>query len=148
MEFGLFCPDASVVGEPPSNAAFITVLVGVIVQVAVCYRVFIKRQTVRLPEEYFFYVPLLGMMILSLTYAPNLAGGLDKLLRFVCLTGIGIVAPFVLFDDLRKIGRFFFVLILGGLGLAINSMTMLGVMAGDAHKRRVPSVGRVFPPGR
>lgn len=128
IALGLFFLIGLVKGDPSLSSAPVdlTVLVGVIVQVAVCYRIFIKRQTMRLPEEYFFYIPLLGMMIVSLTYAPDLAGGLDKLLRFVCLTGIGIVAPFVLFDDLRKIGRFFFVLILGGLGLAINSMTMLG----------------------
>ena len=128
IALGLFFLVGLVKGDPSLSSVPVdlTVLVGVIVQVAVCYRIFIKRQTMHLPEEYFFYVPLLGMMIISLTYAPNLAGGLDKLLRFVCLTGIGIVAPFLLFDDLRKIGRFFFVLILGGLGLAINSMTMLG----------------------
>ena len=88
IALGLFFLVGLVKGDPSLSSAPVdlTVLVGVIVQVTVCYRVFIKRQTMRLPEEYFFYVPLLGMMIVSLTYAPNLAGGLDKLLRFVCLT--------------------------------------------------------------
>jgi len=128
IALGLFFLVGLVKGDPSlaSTPVDLTVLIGVTVQFAVCYRLFIKRQTLSLPAEYFFYVPLLGMMVLSLTYAPSLTGALDKLLRFVCLTGIGIIAPFVLFDDLRKIMRFFVVLILGGIGIGVNSLTMLG----------------------
>src|SRR5215831_12229200 len=128
IALGLFFLVGLVKGDPSlsSTPVDLTVLVGVTVQFAVCYRIFIKRQTLHFPPEYFFYVPLLGIMVLSLLYAPNLTGALDKLLRFVCLTGIGIVAPFVLFDDLRKITRFFSVLILGGIAIGINSLTMLG----------------------
>lgn len=128
IALALFFLIGLVKGDPSlsSTPIDLTVLVGVIVQLGVCYRLAIKRQPLLLPVEYICYVPLLAMMILSLTYTPDLAGGLDKFLRFVCLTGIGIVAPFVLFDEFRKISRFFAVLILGGIGLAINSLTMLG----------------------
>lgn len=125
---GLFFLVGLVKGDPSlsSSPVDLTVLIGVVVQVSICYRIFIKRQALTLPVEYFFYVPLLAMMVLSLTYTPDLAGGMDKLLRFVCLTGIGIVAPFVLFDVPVKINRFFATLILGGVALAANSMRMLG----------------------
>jgi O-antigen ligase len=92
----------------------------------VAYRLYIKRQVLRLPPEYFFYLPLLAMMSLSLAYTPDFGGGLEKSLRFVCLTSIGIVAPFALFDNESKIRRFFLAMAIGGLLLAINSLTMLG----------------------
>jgi O-antigen ligase len=128
IALALFFLVGLVKGDPSlaSTPVDLTLLIGAIVQIGVCYRLFIRRQALRLPEEYFLYLPLLLMMVLSLTYTPDFAGGIDKLLRFVCLTSIGIIAPFVLFDDFRKLSRFFVVLILGGIALAINSLTMLG----------------------
>lgn len=104
----------------------LTLLVGAMVAVGTVYRLFIKGQTLHLPREYFFYLPILAMMALSLTYTPDLGAGLDKTLRFVCLTSIGIVAPFVLFDDDSKMRNFFVAIMIGGLLLAINSFSMLG----------------------
>jgi O-antigen ligase len=104
----------------------LTVLVAVIVEVGVLYQVFVKKKALRLPREYFFFVPFVAAMLFSLLYAPSLMGGLDKILRFLCLTSIGILAPFVLFDDFAKVRRFFIVMILGGIAIAINSLAMLG----------------------
>jgi O-antigen ligase len=109
-----------------STPVDLTILVAVIVQVGFLYEVFVQRKPLRLPREYLFYIPLVATMFFSLLYTPSLMGGLDKLLRFLCLTSIGIVAPFVLFDDFRKIHRFFLVMALGGLAIAINSLAMLG----------------------
>jgi len=128
IALALFFLVGLVKGDPSLASAPVdlTLLIGAIVQIGVCYRLFIKRQALQLPAEYFLYLPLLLMMVLSLAYTPNFAGGMDKLLRFVCLTSIGILAPFVLFDDFRKLGRFFLCLIFGGVALAVNSLTMLG----------------------
>jgi len=128
IALALFFLIGLVKGDPSlaSTPVDLTLLIGAIVQVGVCYRLFVRRQPLRLPQEYFLYLPLLLMMVLSLTYTPDFSGGLDKLLRFICLTSIGIIAPFVLFDDIRKLSRFFAVLILGGLAIAVNSLTMLG----------------------
>jgi O-antigen ligase len=128
ITLGLFFLVGLVKGDPAlsSSPVDLTVLTGTVIQAAVCYRLLARQRRLQLPVEYFFYIPLLAMMLLSLTYTPDLEGGLDKLLRFVCLTGIGIIAPFVLFDEFSKINRFFFVLILGGVALAVNSLTMLG----------------------
>jgi O-Antigen ligase len=124
----LFFLVGMVKGDPrlASTPVDLTLLVGTIVQTGVMYRVFVKKQALRLPHEYFFYVPLVVMMVLSLTYTPDLSGGLDKVSRFVCLTSIGIIAPFTLFDDLAKVSRFFVSMAVGGLLLALNSFTMLG----------------------
>jgi len=128
IALALFFLVGLVKGDPSLASAPVdlTLLIGAIVQIGVCYRLFIKRQALQLPAEYFLYLPLSLMMVLSLAYTPNFAGGMDKLLRFVCLTSIGILAPFVLFDDFRKLGRFFLCLIFGGVALAVNSLTMLG----------------------
>jgi O-antigen ligase len=109
-----------------SSPIDLTVLVAVIVQLGVLYQLFVKRKVLRLPQAYLLYLPLVAMMLFSLLYAPDLMGGMDKLLRFLCLTSIGIVAPFVLFDDFTKVRRFFMVMALGGLGIAVNSLAMLG----------------------
>lgn len=104
----------------------LTVAVGLAVLAGVCVRLILGEQKLALPREYIFYLPLLAMMILSLMYTPDLSGGIDKTLRFCCLTSIGIVSPFVLFDSTTKVKNFFMAMAIGGLFLAINSLTMLG----------------------
>jgi O-antigen ligase len=128
IALALFFLVGLVKGDPrfASVPVDLTLLVGAIVVAGTVYRLFIKGQTLYLPDEYFFYLPLLAMMALSLAYTPDLAAGLDKTLRFVCLTSIGILAPFVLFDDDSKIRNFFVAVMIGGLVLAINSLSMLG----------------------
>jgi len=115
-------------GDPnlPSTPVDLTVFVAAIIVAATLIRLISRRQELVLPKEYLFYVPLVALMILSLAYTPNLSAGLDKTLRFVCLTSIGIVTPFVLFDSVKKINRFMIAMVIGGLGLGANSLTMLG----------------------
>lgn len=115
-------------GDPrlASAPVDLTVFTAVILLVGVAWRLLVWGKELRLPREYFLYVPLLAVMIVSLSYAPNFVAGVVEVLRFICLTGIGIVAPFVLFDSTAKLRRFLYVLVLGGIGLSINSLTMLG----------------------
>lgn len=128
IALALFFLVGMVKGDPKlaTSPVDLTVFIGVTVLLGVAYRLYIKGQVLRLPREYFFYLPLLAIMCLSLAYTPDLDGGIEKLLRFVCLTGIGIIAAFAVFDHESKLRRFFLVLALGGLLLAINSLTMLG----------------------
>lgn len=104
----------------------LTVTVGGLVIFSVCAKVITGKRELALPREYLLYLPLLAMMILSLAYTPDLSGGVDKTLRFLCLTSIGIISPFVLFDSVGKLKTFFLAMALGGLAIAINSLTMLG----------------------
>jgi len=109
-----------------SMPADLTVVVGGTVLLGVCVRLISGKRELALPREYLLYLPLLTMMVLSLTYTPDLAGGVDKTLRFLCLTSIGIVSPFVLFDSVGKLKNFLLAMALGGLAIAINSLAMLG----------------------
>jgi O-antigen ligase len=128
IALALFFLVGLVKGDPRLSASPIdlTVLTAVIIIAGVCWRLFYLRNELRVPNEYLLYVPLLAMMVVSLSYTPDFSAGLDKVLRFVGLTGIGIVTPFVVFDTTDKIRRCFYVLAIGGVALAINSMTMLG----------------------
>jgi len=81
----------------------LTVAVGGLVIFSVCAKLITRKGELALPHEYLLYLPLLAMMILSLAYTPDLPGGVDKTLRFLCLTSIGIISPFVLFDSVAKL---------------------------------------------
>jgi len=85
----------------------LTVAVGGVVLFSICIRLIAGRQKLALPREYLLYLPLVAMMVISLAYTPDISGGLDKILRFFCLTSIGIIAPFVLFDSASKLRNFF-----------------------------------------
>jgi O-antigen ligase len=128
IALALFFLIGLVKGDPrlASTPADLTVVVGSVVLLAVCIRLLSGKGELHLPREYFFYVPLLAMMVVSLTYTPEFSPGLEKLLRFLCLTGIGIVSPFVLFDSVSRMKLFFVSLAVGGFLVAINSLTMLG----------------------
>jgi O-antigen ligase len=128
IALALFFLVGLVKGDPrlASAPVDLTLLVGAIVIAAAAYRILIKGRTLQLPSEYVLYLPLLAIMVLSLAYTPDLHAGMEKCLRFLCLTSIGIIAPFALFDDELKIRRFFLAMTAGGLALAINSLAMLG----------------------
>lgn len=114
-------------GDPnlPSPPVDLTVFVAGVVIAATAVRLIRGHRELVLPREYLFYVPLVALMILSLAYTPDRGAGLDKTLRFLCLTSIGIVAPFVIFDSITKIRRFMVTMLIGGVGLGLNSLTQL-----------------------
>jgi O-antigen ligase len=115
-------------GDPRLSATPIdlTILVGAMVALAVVLRLLFSHQALSLPAEYGLYLPLVCLMILSLFYTPDFSAGLEKTLRFVFLTGLGIVAPFALFDTPIKMRRFMITMLAGGVLLALNSLLMLG----------------------
>jgi O-antigen ligase len=115
-------------GDPRLSATPVdlTILVGAMVGLAVALRLIFNRQALSLPAEYFLYLPLVCLMVLSLFYTPDFSAGLEKTLRFVFLTGLGIVSPFVLFDSPVKMRRFMITMLGGGVLLAVNSLFMLG----------------------
>lgn len=124
-------------GDPrlASAPADLTVVTASLLTMGVCWKMLTSGKSTSLPKEYFFYVPLLAMMVISLAYTPNFLAGLLKVLRFVCLTGIGIISPFILFDSAEKMRRCFYMLVVGGLAVAANSMTQLG----DSQRLAAPS---------
>jgi len=115
-------------GDPRLDATPVdlTVTVAVIMLLAMGVRLFFTDSTLHLPRDFVFYVPLLALMFISLTYTPNFAAGLDKTLRFIFLTLMGAISPFLLVDTPEKIRRFLAGLVLGGILMSINSFFMLG----------------------
>jgi O-antigen ligase len=115
-------------GDPRLDATPVdlTVTVAVIMLLAMGLRLFFTEATLHLPKDFIFYVPLLVLMFISLTYTPDLAAGVDKTLRFIFLTLMGAISPFLLVDTPQKIRRFLAGLVLGGILMSINSFFMLG----------------------
>jgi O-antigen ligase len=115
-------------GDPRLDATPVdlTVTVAVIMLLAMGVRLFFTDSTLHLPRDFVFYVPLLALMFISLTYTPDFAAGLDKTLRFIFLTLMGAISPFLLVDTPEKIRRFLVGLVLGGILMSINSFFMLG----------------------
>jgi O-antigen ligase len=115
-------------GDPHLEAAPIdlTVAVAIIIILAIMARWLFEGRIPQLPKSFIFYVPIIALMLISLTYTPDFDAGLDKTARFLFLTMLGAVAPFVLVDTPAKIWRFLAGLVIGGIGLSISSFYMLG----------------------
>ena len=115
-------------GDPRLDATPVdlTVTVAVIMLLAMGLRLLFTEATLNLPKDFIFYVPLLVLMFVSLTYTPDLAAGVDKTLRFLFLTLMGAISPFLLVDTPQKIRRFLVGLVLGGILMSVNSFFMLG----------------------
>lgn len=115
-------------GDPRLDATPVdlTVSVAVIMLLAMGLRLFFTDATLHLPKDFIFYVPLLVLMFISLTYTPDFAAGVDKTLRFLFLTLMGALSPFLLVDTPQKIRRFLAGLFFGGVLMSINSFFMLG----------------------
>lgn len=115
-------------GDPRLDATPVdlTVTVAVIMLLAMGLRLFFSDKSLHLPRDFIFYAPILALMFISLTYTPDLAAGVDKTLRFLFLTLMGAISPFLLVDTPEKIRRFLAGLVLGGILMSVNSFFMLG----------------------
>lgn len=84
----------------------LTLVLGAILLAGIFLNFFRAKPTVEMPSAYFMLVALIALMAVSLTYTPNFEAGLDKLLRFLTVTGIVIVAPFFLLGTPKAMKRF------------------------------------------
>jgi O-antigen ligase len=119
---GFFKGDARLESSPVD----LTVSVAVLMIVAIVIRLAFTGQDLQLPRAFLWYLPILFLMFMSLSYTPSLAAGLDKTLRFVFLTLLGAVSPFVLVNSRVKLERFLATLVVGAILMSINSFFMLG----------------------
>jgi O-antigen ligase len=68
---------------------------------------FLRRKRVSaMPPVYLLFVALVALMTASLSYTPVFSAGLEKLGRFLTVTGIAIVAPFFVIDTPEAMKRF------------------------------------------
>ncbi len=112
----------------------LTLVLLIILALATAYRIW-KRPTLGLPWEFCFFVPIIFMMVLSLTYTPHLAAGIDKTVRFLLIDGICILAPFVILTSPAKMMRLF--LTMAAAGLAVSAMALSGL--GGYERLTTPS---------
>jgi O-antigen ligase len=84
----------------------LTLAVGAILLAGIALNMLRKKRVLPLPPVFFLYIALVAMMAASLAYTPVLDAGLEKLGRFLTVTGIVIVAPFFLLGTPRAMKRF------------------------------------------
>src|SRR5277367_405105 len=65
-----------------------------------------KKRSVAMPPAYFLFVALVALMVASLSYTPVLDAGLEKVGRFLTVTGIVIVGPFFVLGTAQAMKRF------------------------------------------
>ncbi len=79
-----------------------------------------------MPAAYFLFIALVAIMTASLTYTPVFDAGLEKLGRFLTVTGIVIVAPFFLLGTRRQTVRFFASFAVAAFAICTWSLFALG----------------------
>jgi O-antigen ligase len=109
-----------------SSPVDLTVSVALLMILAMALRLTFTEQELKLPSAFFWYLPILLLMFMSLSYTPSLTAGLDKTLRFIFLTLMGAIAPFFLVNSRVKLERFLTTLVIGAILMSINSFFMLG----------------------
>ena len=65
-----------------------------------------RKRSVAMPPAYFIFVALVALMVTSLSYTPVRDAGLEKVGRFLTVTGIVIVAPFFVLGTAQAMKRF------------------------------------------
>src|SRR5271155_3955764 len=65
-----------------------------------------KKRSLAMPPAYFIFVALVALMVASLSYTPVLDAGLEKVGRFLTVTGIVIVGPFFVLGTAQAMKRF------------------------------------------
>jgi O-antigen ligase len=83
-----------------------TLLLGAVLLAGIALKFLRKHEPLPMPPCYLLFVALIGLMAASLVYTPVFDAGIEKLARFVTVTGIVIVAPFAVLDTLGAFKRF------------------------------------------
>jgi O-antigen ligase len=84
----------------------LTLALGAILLAGIALNFLRGKPWVSMPPAYFLLIALVALMTLSLTYTPVFDAGLEKLERFLTVTGIVIVAPFFVLSSPRAMKRF------------------------------------------
>ncbi|HKV03878.1 MAG TPA: O-antigen ligase family protein [Candidatus Acidoferrales bacterium] len=104
----------------------LTLVLGAVLLAGIALNFLRGKRTVAMPPAYFLLVALVAMMTASLAYTPVFADGLEKLARFLTVTGIVIVAPFAVLGTPRAMKRFFTGFALAAYAICAWSLLDLG----------------------
>jgi len=85
-----------------------------------------KKPVAGMPSSYFLFIPLVTMMVVSLSYTPVFDAGTEKLGRFLTVTGIVIVAPFFAIATARAMKRFLWGFSIASFAICGYALTSLG----------------------
>lgn len=104
----------------------LTLALGAILLAGILLNLLRKKRVLRLPPVYFLFLALVAIMGASLTYTPVLESGVDKLARFLTVTGIVIIGPFFVLGTPQAMKRFLIAFSAAGMGICAYSLTNLG----------------------
>jgi hypothetical protein len=104
----------------------LTLAVGAILLAGIALNMLRKKRVLPLPPVFFLCIALIAMMATSLAYTPVLDAGLEKLGRFLTVTGIVIIAPFFLLGTPRAMKRFLMGYGVSALAICCYSLKELG----------------------
>jgi O-antigen ligase len=104
----------------------LTLALGALLLAGIALNLLRRKRIVAIPAAYFLFVALVAIMTASLTYTPIFAAGLEKLGRFLTVTGIVIVAPFFLLGTRQQAVRFFAGFAVAAFAICAWSLFALG----------------------
>jgi len=110
----------------------LTLALGAVLLAGMVLNLLRKRRPLSPPPVYFLFIALVAMMTASLFYAPVFPAALDKLGRFLTVTGIIIVAPFFVLTTPAAMKRF-----LIGFGIASFAICAWSLSSLGSHHRLV-----------
>jgi O-antigen ligase len=104
----------------------LTLALGAIILVGIALNSFRRKRMVRMPAAFLLYIALIALMVASLAYTPVFDAGLEKLGRFLTVTGLVIVAPFFILTTPQALKRFFAGFAIITFLICAYSLTQLG----------------------
>jgi O-antigen ligase len=120
---GLFKADPLIGGLVPFD---LTAGLGALLVLACAIKLLRSDHLPFLPRPYVLYLPIVLSMLASLLYTPILSVGADKAGRFLLLTGLAILCPFILLDTPRRLREFLYSMGVVGLVISAESLMNLG----------------------
>jgi O-antigen ligase len=113
----------------------LTLVLGAALLAGMALNLLRRKRAVPMPPAYFLFLALVLLMTASLTYTTVLAAGIEKLGRFLTVTGIVIVAPFVVLSTPQAMKRFF-----AGFGVAAFAICAWSLSSlGGSERLATPS---------
>lgn len=104
----------------------LTLALGAILLAGILLNLLRKKRVLSLPPVYFLFLALVAIMGVSLSYTPVLESGVDKLARFLTVTGIVIIGPFFVLGTPQALKRFLIAFSAAAMGICAYSLSSLG----------------------
>jgi O-Antigen ligase len=104
----------------------LTLALGAVLFLGMALNCLRDKRVLTMPREYYLLLALVVMMVASLAWTPVFDAGLEKLGRFVSVTGIVIVAPFFVLGSAAALRRFLVTFGCAAFVICAYSLTSLG----------------------